>query len=176
MFKSNLKVGSFSKVRIAGLLESGHLVGVAPGGARECLFDYDCQVLWKKRYNDPNNLIIQFLINVFMVHLLGLDSQRWRIWQKYQSSQFTQKISDWLTPPFHSHPPFHGEKSINVHHEKLVVSTQDNLRADKITISASLRWIPRHPPNSHRPPDICIKWRNSRAVADQTQVRILELL
>ena len=50
MFKSNLKVGSFSKVRIAGLLESGHLVGVAPGGARECLFDYDCQVLWKKRY------------------------------------------------------------------------------------------------------------------------------
>ena len=49
MFKSNLNVGSFSKVRIAGLLESGHLVGVAPGGARECLFDYDCQVLWKKR-------------------------------------------------------------------------------------------------------------------------------
>ena len=79
MFKSNLKVGSFSKVRIAGLLESGHLVGVAPGGARECLFDYDCQVLWKKRYNDPNNLIIQFLSNVFMVHLLGSDSQRWRI-------------------------------------------------------------------------------------------------
>ena len=119
MFKSNLKVGSFSKVRIAGLLESGHLVGVAPGGARECLFDYDCQVLWKKRYNDPNNLIIQFLINVFMVHLLGLDSQRWRIWQKYQSSQFTQKISDWLTPPFHSHPPCHGDKNNTVHHQNL---------------------------------------------------------
>ena len=48
-FKANMRVNSFSKVQIAGLLEAGQLVGVAPGGARECLFDHDCQVLWRKR-------------------------------------------------------------------------------------------------------------------------------
>ena len=49
MFRRYLRVGSFSKVKIAGLLEEGELVGVAPGGARECLFDQDLSVLWNER-------------------------------------------------------------------------------------------------------------------------------
>ena len=49
MFRKYLRVGSFSKVRIAGLLEEGELVGVAPGGARECLFDHDLSVMWNER-------------------------------------------------------------------------------------------------------------------------------
>ena len=49
MFRRYLRVGSYSKVQIAGLLEDGELVGVAPGGARECLFDNDLSVLWNQR-------------------------------------------------------------------------------------------------------------------------------
>ena len=49
MFRHHMRVGSFSKVKIAGLLDAGELVGVSPGGARECLFDHDCSVLWNNR-------------------------------------------------------------------------------------------------------------------------------
>ena len=49
MFRHHMRVGSFSKVKIASLLEAGELVGVSPGGARECLFDHDCSVLWNNR-------------------------------------------------------------------------------------------------------------------------------
>jgi len=49
MFRTHMRVGSFSKVKIAGLLEEGELVGVAPGGGRECLFDPNLSVMWNKR-------------------------------------------------------------------------------------------------------------------------------
>ena len=43
------RIGSYSKVQLVGLLDRGELVGVAPGGCRECLFDRDSEVLWNKR-------------------------------------------------------------------------------------------------------------------------------
>ena len=43
------RIGSCSKVQLVGLLDRGELVGVAPGGGRECLFDRDSEVLWNKR-------------------------------------------------------------------------------------------------------------------------------
>jgi len=49
MFRTHMRVGAFSKVKIAGLLEEGELVGVAPGGGRECLFDSNCSVMWNNR-------------------------------------------------------------------------------------------------------------------------------
>ena len=44
-----IRIGSYSKVQLVGLLDRGELVGVAPGGGRECLFDRDSEVLWNKR-------------------------------------------------------------------------------------------------------------------------------
>ena len=32
-----------------GLLQEGELVGVSPGGARECLFDDNCSLMWNNR-------------------------------------------------------------------------------------------------------------------------------
>lgn len=49
MFIAHLRCGSFSKVQLAGLLEAGELVGVSPGGARECIFDDNCSVMWRNR-------------------------------------------------------------------------------------------------------------------------------
>ena len=49
MFRHHMKVGPFTKIEIAELLDGGELVGVAPGGARECLFDHNCEVLWGNR-------------------------------------------------------------------------------------------------------------------------------
>ena len=49
MFRHHMKVGPFTKIEIAELLDCGELVGVAPGGARECLFDHNCEVLWGNR-------------------------------------------------------------------------------------------------------------------------------
>ena len=49
MFATHLRCGSYSKVSLAGLLEEGQLVGVSPGGARECLFDHSCDLMWSKR-------------------------------------------------------------------------------------------------------------------------------
>ena len=49
MFATHLRCGAYSKVKLAGLLEAGELVGVSPGGARECLFDDTCSVMWRNR-------------------------------------------------------------------------------------------------------------------------------
>jgi len=49
MFTSHLRCGSFSKVNLSGLLEAGELVGVSPGGARECLFDDNYSLMWRNR-------------------------------------------------------------------------------------------------------------------------------
>ena len=49
MFATHLRCGSYSKVSVAGLLEEGQLVGVSPGGARECLFDHSCDLMWSRR-------------------------------------------------------------------------------------------------------------------------------
>jgi len=48
-FRKHLRVGAFSKVEVAGLLEDGQLVGIAPGGSREALFDDSYSVLWGER-------------------------------------------------------------------------------------------------------------------------------
>ena len=47
---SHRRVGSYSKVHLAALLDRGELVGVAPGGGRECLLDTECSVLWHNRW------------------------------------------------------------------------------------------------------------------------------
>eukprot|EP00092_Neocalanus_flemingeri_P026064 GFUD01028249.1.p1 GENE.GFUD01028249.1~~GFUD01028249.1.p1 ORF type:complete len:554 (-),score=127.64 GFUD01028249.1:124-1785(-) len=47
--KKYFKCDAFSKVQCAGLLESGQLVGIAPGGSREALFDASYGVYWGKR-------------------------------------------------------------------------------------------------------------------------------
>ena len=65
MFRHHMRVGSFSKVKIANLLEAGELVGVSPGGARECLFDHDCSVLWN------NRLIHILLIFYFSINCIS---------------------------------------------------------------------------------------------------------
>ena len=44
-----LKCGALSKVNCASLLEDGELVGLAPGGAREALFDDNYSVSWGQR-------------------------------------------------------------------------------------------------------------------------------
>ena len=44
-----LKCGAFTKVQVASLLEDGELVGIAPGGSREALFDDSYSVCWRKR-------------------------------------------------------------------------------------------------------------------------------
>jgi len=43
------KLGAFSKVSCVDLLDDGHLIGVAPGGARECMFDDYYDLMWGKR-------------------------------------------------------------------------------------------------------------------------------
>ena len=45
------RCGAFSKVKLVGLLEAGELVGVSPGGARECIFDDSCSVMWRNRFS-----------------------------------------------------------------------------------------------------------------------------
>jgi len=47
--RGTLKFGALSKVRCAGLLEDGELVGLAPGGSREALFDDTYSVCWGER-------------------------------------------------------------------------------------------------------------------------------
>ena len=49
MFTTHLRVGAFSKTRLASLLTEGQLVGVAPGGAREALFDHNSHLSWENR-------------------------------------------------------------------------------------------------------------------------------
>ena len=49
MFTTHLRCGAYSKARLAGLLTEGELVGVSPGGARECLFDHNCELSWHNR-------------------------------------------------------------------------------------------------------------------------------
>ena len=49
MFTTHLRCGAYSKARLAGLLTEGELVGVSPGGARECLFDHNCDLSWHNR-------------------------------------------------------------------------------------------------------------------------------
>ena len=49
MFSRHLRCGAYSKARLAGLLSEGELVGVAPGGARECLFDHKFDLSWDNR-------------------------------------------------------------------------------------------------------------------------------
>lgn len=44
-----LRCGAFSKVQCAGLLDDGELVGLAPGGSREALFDDSYSVCWRQR-------------------------------------------------------------------------------------------------------------------------------
>ena len=46
MFTTHLRCGAYSK---AGLLCEGELVGVSPGGARECLFDHNFDLRWHNR-------------------------------------------------------------------------------------------------------------------------------
>eukprot|EP00091_Calanus_sinicus_P005292 TRINITY_DN15728_c0_g1_i1.p1 TRINITY_DN15728_c0_g1~~TRINITY_DN15728_c0_g1_i1.p1 ORF type:complete len:275 (-),score=61.12 TRINITY_DN15728_c0_g1_i1:443-1267(-) len=48
-FRKHLGIGAFSKVHVAGLLEDGELVGIAPGGSREALFDDSYSVFWGER-------------------------------------------------------------------------------------------------------------------------------
>jgi hypothetical protein len=43
------KCDALSKVSCVDLLDDGHLIGVAPGGAREAMYDTDYDVLWGKR-------------------------------------------------------------------------------------------------------------------------------
>ena len=49
MFRTHLRCGAYSKARLAGLLTQGELVGVSPGGARECLFDHNLDISWSNR-------------------------------------------------------------------------------------------------------------------------------
>ena len=49
MFTTHLRCGAYSKARLAGLLSEGELVGVSPGGARECLFDHNFDISWHNR-------------------------------------------------------------------------------------------------------------------------------
>ena len=51
MFTTHLRCGAYSKARVAGLLSEGELVGVSPGGARECLFDQNFDISWQNRYH-----------------------------------------------------------------------------------------------------------------------------
>ena len=53
---SHRRVGSYSKVHLAALLDRGELVGVAPGGGRECLLDTECSVLWHNRWRGSRHL------------------------------------------------------------------------------------------------------------------------
>ena len=53
----------------------------------------------------------------------------------------------------------------------LFARTQDNLRVNKTAVRSPLRRISRHSQDSRRFSDLCNGWRNSRAVADQAQVR-----
>ena len=53
---SHRRVGSYSKVHLAALLDRGELVGVAPGGGRECLLDTECSVLWHNRWRGQGHL------------------------------------------------------------------------------------------------------------------------
>ena len=53
------RVGSYSKVHLAALLDQGELVGVAPGGGRECLLDTECSVLWHNRWQLYTLTLIQ---------------------------------------------------------------------------------------------------------------------
>ena len=56
---SHCRVGSYSKVHLAALLDQGELVGVAPGGGRECLLDTECSVLWHNRWQLYTLTLIQ---------------------------------------------------------------------------------------------------------------------
>ena len=49
MFTTHLRCGAYSKARLAALLTEGELVGVSPGGARECLFDHNFDLRWHNR-------------------------------------------------------------------------------------------------------------------------------
>ena len=49
MFTTHLRCGAYRKARLAELLTEGELVGVSPGGAREGLFDHNCDLSWRNR-------------------------------------------------------------------------------------------------------------------------------
>ncbi|XP_028594374.2 DGAT1/2-independent enzyme synthesizing storage lipids-like [Podarcis muralis] len=46
-YVSGLK--SYNKAEIVEMMKKGHLMGIAPGGAREALFSHDYGIMWEKR-------------------------------------------------------------------------------------------------------------------------------
>jgi len=49
IIRKSFHCDAYSKVSCVDLLDDGYLVGVAPGGARECMFDDSYNLMWGKR-------------------------------------------------------------------------------------------------------------------------------
>ena len=74
--EKHIKIAAYDRGQCVDLLKNGHLVGVAPGGAREACFDYNCSVDWGHRRGFAKVALLAGLIYVscilFVFHYKGI--------------------------------------------------------------------------------------------------------